>query len=87
MRFLGTPLLADANGWDHMGGWGWGMAIFGWIFMTLLVALVVWLIWSLARENRPHRDRSQAVDLLDRRYAEGLIGRDEYLERRADLER
>ena len=35
-------VLADGgNGWGHMGGWGWGMAIFGWLFMTAVVVLGV----------------------------------------------
>jgi len=34
-------LSADAGSWPHMGGWGWGMAIFGLLFMMLMVSLVV----------------------------------------------
>ena len=83
-----SPVLADADGWGHMGGWGWGMAIFGWVFMALVVGLVVWLIWSTTRRpESPHRGERRAVDLLDERYAKGEIDRDEYLERKADLER
>jgi putative membrane protein len=83
-----ASVLADTSGFDHMGGWGWGMAIFGWLFMALLVIGVVWLIRSTPGQAPPsgHRDR-RALELLDERYARGEIERDEYLQRRQDLER
>ena len=84
----GAPLvLADTTGWGHMGDMGWGMAIFGWVFMTLIVTLVVWLIWSTGRRPEPgvHGGR-RALNLLDERYARGDIDRDEYMERKSDLE-
>jgi len=83
----GPTVLADAGGWDHMNGWGWGMTIFGWLFMALISALVVWLIWSTTHRQPPsngHDDR--ALRLLNERYAQGEIDRDEYLERKTDLE-
>ena len=83
----GPTVLADAGGWDHMNGWGWGMAIFGWLFMALIITLVVWLIWSTTHQppaSNGHDGR--ALRLLDERYARGEIDRDEYLERKADLE-
>ncbi len=33
-------VLADGDGWGHMGGWGWGMAIFGLLALTAVVVLV-----------------------------------------------
>ena len=81
-------VLADVDGWGHMGGWGWGMAIFGWLFMTVVVVLVAWLIWSTTRRAElGGRTVSRAVELLDERYARGELDRDQYLEQRADLER
>lgn len=78
--------LADGPG--HMGGWGWGMAIFGWLFMAALIALLAWLITSaFERQRSGSRDTSKAIDLLDARYARGEIEQDEYLQRRDDLER
>ena len=84
----GAPLvLADTDGWSHMGGMGWGMAIFGWVFMTLILTLVVWLIWSSGRRPEPSgQGGRRALSLLDERYAGGDIDRDEYLERKSDLE-
>lgn len=83
-----VPALADVDGWGHMGGWGWGMAMFGGLFMALIVVLVAWLAWSTTRRPEPQRlGEQRALDVLDGRYAKGEIDRDEYLERRADLER
>ena len=79
MVALATTVTAG-NGWGHMSGWGWGMMVLGWLFMTLVVVLVVWLIWSTARPSRRN-----AIELLYERYARGELARDEYLERRKDL--
>lgn len=78
--------LADAWGWDHMGGWGWVMAFFGLITMLVLVALVVWLFGAAGQLPRRGAPAATALELLAARYARGEIDRDEYLERRRDLE-
>ena len=81
-------VLADGDGLGHMGGWGWGMTIFGWLFMTMVVVLVGWLIWSTTRRAEPGgRTVSRAGELLDERYARGELNRDQYLEQAADLAR
>lgn len=84
-----APMIeAGGVGWDHMGPWGWGMGIFGALFMLLVVGLVVWLIVYLVRADQGRGTGAKgALDLLDERYARGEIDREEYLERRADLER
>ena len=79
-------VLAGQDGFGHMGGWG--MAIFGWLFMALVVGLVVWLIVSTTRRpDSAGRESRRALQILDERYAAGEINRDEYLERKNDLER
>ena len=86
--FSNTPpiLLADPGDWVHMDGWGWGMAVFGWLFMALIVVLVVYLIWSTARGgDRPRSARGSALEVLGERYARGEIEREEYLQRKKDL--
>lgn len=90
MTFISiVPMIgARGVGWDHMGAWGWGMGIFGALFMVLVVGLVVWLIVYLVRADQGRGTGAKgALDLLDERYARGEIDREEYLERRADLER
>lgn len=83
----GTVVMAQMRDWGHMGGWGWGMAIFGWVFMIAVLGLVVWLVVTAIRRSEVGGNRRGALELLDERYARGEIEREEYLERRADLER
>lgn len=84
----GGFVFAHMGDWGNMGGWGWGMAIFGWLFMIAIVGLVVWLVATVVRRpERPGGDRTGPMNTLDERYARGEIDREEYLQRRADLER
>lgn len=89
---LGTSVSSIAPAaivqWGHMGGLGWGMAIFGLLFMAGISALVIWLVVTSARGSGERAaNRGSALDLLDARYARGEIDRDDYLQRRSDLER
>jgi putative membrane protein len=70
-----------------MDGWGWGMAVFGWLFMALIVVLVAWLVWSTTRSgDRRTPPGSTALAVLDERYARGEIEREDYLRRKEDLQ-
>ncbi len=80
----GATVLADPYGWGHMDGWSWGTAVFGWVFMTLVVVAIVWLVRSVGQGGGQPARRT-ALDVLDERYARGEIERDEYMQRRADL--
>lgn len=76
--------------WDnHMdwdGGW-WVMMALGMILVTGLIVLGVYLVvrelTSRGREGRS--EESDAMALLDRRFAAGEISAEEYRERRAVL--
>ena len=78
-------------GWDHMGGYGWGMG-FGWIFMLLFwVILIVAAVMAIRAFSgtsqasaKPRGDR--AMEILRERFARGEIGREEYEEKRRTLE-
>ena len=73
-----------------MGNW-WGMG-FGWIFMALvwgliivgIVVLVKWLMSQSAGEKN-RRDKT-ALEILQERYARGEIEREEYEQKKRDLE-
>lgn len=75
-----------------MDGFGWGPG-FGGIFMILfwvlviagVVALVRWA--GAGRSDGGERRRRTALDILEERYARGEIGREEFEQKRRDLER
>ena len=69
-------------------GMGGGM-VFGGILWIVFLAFVVYAGVQMFRgEDRgtfgPSR-RSTALDMLEERYARGEIGRDEFLEKKADI--
>ncbi len=71
---------------DHMGDWGWGWMTLFWLFSVLIVALVAWAVWALARRGQGAAP-SGAVAVLEERFARGDITEEEYRERREMLEK
>ncbi len=70
-------------GYDHGGMMGIGMILL-WL---IPIALLVWLFAKAASGRSDKGETRQSPrEILDARYARGEIGRDEYQERRADLE-
>jgi putative membrane protein len=78
--------------WDGWGPSGW----VGWFFMTLmmlvfwggLVALVVWAVRSFVGPKTPDRSGerpSNAIAILQERFAKGEIDQEEFERRRAVL--
>ena len=75
------------------GDWGWGPG-FGWIFMILFWALLIFGIVALAKWlfsaggfGRGSDGSSRApMDILKERYARGEINREQYEQMRRDLE-
>lgn len=69
----------------HAGGWPDGLS---WVIFALLLALLFVAIVSLALDAYYRSNggpRGGVLAELDQRYASGEIGRDEYLQKRADL--
>ncbi len=69
-------------------GHGGGLMGIGMILVWLIpIALLVWLFARAASGRSGNNEAQQSpCEILDARYARGEIGRDEYQERRADLE-
>ncbi|MGA7271708.1 MAG: SHOCT domain-containing protein [Acidimicrobiia bacterium] len=71
----------------------WGYETWGGLWMLLLLAgMVVLAIWAVQQfappKSPPAPERpDRALQILEERYARGEIDRDEFLARRADLER
>jgi len=86
-RFYGGPFYDGGPSWVH------------WLFVFLIVVAIVAGIWLIVRlwMTRPHAPSAgwrpggpppppnPAISELDLRYARGEVGREEYLQRRADL--
>lgn len=53
---------------------GWGMG-FGWLMPILIIAIIFYLLQDKKKE------KSDAQDILDKRYANGVIDKEEYEEK------
>jgi len=57
-------------------GHGWGMG-FGWLVPLLIIAILFYLF----RDKTNKKNKSEAQDILDKRYASGGISKEEYEEK------
>lgn len=79
--------MMDNMGW--YGGWGMG---FGWIFMILFWGVVILGIVALAKSllgssaGGGAAPGKNALELLKERYARGEISKEEFEQKRRDLE-
>ncbi|MFC4357102.1 SHOCT domain-containing protein [Halobium salinum] len=72
------------GGWMGMGAWGFGMMFVGLLWMALLVALPVALVyWLLTTREASHPD--SAMETLREEYARGEIDEEEFESRRRRL--
>lgn len=71
----------------HWGDYGWGMG-FGWILMVVFLALiilgVVYLVKLIAGSEKRTTGET-AFDILKKRYAKGEISKEEFEEKKKDL--
>jgi putative membrane protein len=77
--------------WDHHTGWMWGtgglsMGL-GWILIVIVIAVVVWLfVRGPLAPGGGQSQRRSALDVLKERYARGEVGREEFEQKKRDLE-
>jgi putative membrane protein len=64
-------------------GWYFGMHLLWWIFWVVLLVALLGVFTPVPRT----RVRETPLQILQRRYAQGEIGSEEYEERKAKLER
>lgn len=72
-------------------GWGWGMGfgmisvVLFWVLVILgIVILVKWI--SSGSSGAGQTPAKSALDILKERYARGEIGRDEFEQKKRDIE-
>lgn len=79
------PGMMGNYGYGMMGGYG---GAFGWLFMLLfwiiLFGFLVWLVIYLTQHQRRSTSHS-ALEILQRRYAQGEINKEEYDQKKKDL--
>ncbi|HTO39768.1 MAG TPA: SHOCT domain-containing protein [Rhizomicrobium sp.] len=78
--------------WDwsySMPNWAWWLFPFqGLMSFLFTVAIIILVVLLLRRRHLPYQDyttRSQALQILEERYAKGEIQREEYLQKKQDL--
>ena len=86
MNLSDLIVFAQGYDWDHHDG-GWIVMGFGMLFFwVLVIVLVAWLVRTWAPGHHgPGPSAETALDVLDRRLAEGGISVEEYEERRRFL--
>ena len=68
------------NGYDNCG-----TGIFGLIFFILIIIGSVLLIRYLWESGRAKKEQESALDILKKRYARGEINKEEFEEKKKDL--
>ncbi len=75
--------------WGHMDAFGWGGMGFGmvlfWGLGIAVVAILVRSTWS-SRDAPPPGKEKSALDILNERYARGEIEREEYEQKKRDIQ-
>ncbi len=87
-------MWGNGPGWGMMSGWGGGwmgpfsMMLIWLVILAAGIAAVVWFVRSTtsSRADQPHPGRSRALEVLEERYARGEINRDEYLQKKGDIQ-
>lgn len=86
---IATILVPLANAADDHHGWGggwWVVMVVGMlVFWGLVIVGGVWLARELAGRRSRRGEEPAALEILDRRLAEGAISTEEYDERRRAL--
>jgi putative membrane protein len=78
--------------WGYMndGGWWWGfgalhMLLYWGVLILIIVALVKWVFGTPGRRDVSSGD-GRALEILKERYARGEINKDEFEQKKRDLE-
>ncbi len=68
----------------------WGHMWWGWIIWLIVIAVVIWAIVTLVNRSQPPPSsppqQETAMEILKKRYARGDISKEEFQEKKRDLE-
>jgi putative membrane protein len=100
LLFLLYNLSAQWGGYGRdmgpgMMGWGYGIGWFGgiisivfWIAVIVgIFFLIRWMTMSMKQGGRESKSEDSAIEILKKRYAQGEINKEEFEEKRRDLEK
>lgn len=68
------------------GGWGGGWMMLIWLALLVLVIVAAFQLYKRSSSPPQTGSRSSGLDLLEERYARGEVSRDEYLQKKHDLQ-
>ncbi len=69
----------------HMNGFHWGMGV-GWFLFAGILFLALWIIARFVNSGNPAGgNKNSALDILNKRYARGEIGKEEYLDQKQSI--
>lgn len=75
--------------WGHMTGtYGYGMGggfMMLLFWLIILAAVFIGMKWLMTSNHNERKSSSTALDILESRYAQGEINRDEFEQKRRDL--
>jgi putative membrane protein len=74
-----------SNHSDWMGSMGGFMGL-GWIVILIAIVAVVWLLTRGPLAGGAQTERRSALDILNERYARGAIGREEFEQKKRDIQ-
>jgi len=67
----------------HMFGFGWG---FMWLFWIFVIVAIIWMIKSfISNSDNQEKKSKSAEEILKERYAKGEMDREEFEQKRKDL--
>jgi putative membrane protein len=79
--------MMEPYGGHAWGGMGWGGIVMLLFWILAIAGVIVWLRRVRARDLDPDREaRRTALDTLKERYARGEIDREEFEQKRRDLD-
>ena len=89
-----SAAMSQPYGPGMMGGYG-GYGFYGPVHLifwaVVLIAIIVGVVWLVRSLTAPHANhmpprRSAGLEVLEERYARGEINRDEYLQKKKDIQ-
>ena len=75
--------MMDIYGYGMMTGSAWFLGLIFWILVIIGIVLLIKYLWESGGARGGHES---ALDILKKRYASGEISKEEYEEKKKDLQ-